>query len=256
MSNGSSIFTKAQKGLIDALYPRRCPVCGCIAPPVPSAGMGEVSGADSRICPPCLNRLSFVRSPVCKKCGKEVLSETQEYCFDCTRHRRSFEYGAALLNYNEAAGLSMAAVKYKNKREYLDYYAQKGLERMGRILGRMNADVLVPVPVHPARYRRRGFNQAEVLAEKLSPGLGLPSCPDLLRRTKKTEPQKSLDPSGRLKNLEKAFFAGAVPPDVKAVILIDDIYTTGSTMEACSRALLGAGIKKVYFFTLCIGQGQ
>lgn len=273
MSNDRGILTMVQTAFTDALFPRRCPVCGGIVPPdssgtaVPSelvsavpSGSGTAvpsgSGSARLICPACQNRLSFVRSPVCKKCGKEVFSETQEYCYDCTRHRRSFEYGAALLNYNEAAGKSMAAVKYKNKREYLDYYAQKALEQLGGTLVRMNADALVPVPVHPARFRRRGFNQAELLAEKLSEGLRLPSCPEFLARTKKTEPQKSLDPSGRLKNLEKAFFAGEVPEYVRAVILIDDIYTTGSTIEACSRVLLEAGIKKIYFFTLCIGQGQ
>lgn len=286
MDNVSSILTKAQTVFLDALFPGRCPVCGGIVPPdmsrseaaeaveaaetayswagseakprIPHVSSQPAApyGSDRLICPACTKRLSFVQSPVCKKCGKEVFSETQEYCFDCTRHRRSFEYGAALLNYNEAAGVSMAAVKYKNKREYLEYYALKALEQLGEILERMDADALVPVPVHPARYRQRGFNQAQLLAEGLSRGLGLPCLPELLMRTKKTEPQKSLDPSGRLKNLKKAFVAGEVPEDIKSVILIDDIYTTGSTIEACSRALLGAGVKKVYFFTLCIGQGQ
>ena len=93
--------------LIDALFPRRCPVCGDIVMP-----------KGSLICPPCVPRLSFVKGPVCQRCGKEIMSDTQEYCADCARRKRSFEYGAALLNYNETASRSMAAVKYKNKREY------------------------------------------------------------------------------------------------------------------------------------------
>lgn len=231
--------------LTDALFPRRCPVCGGIVYP-----KGRL------ICPSCLNELSFVKSPYCQKCGKEVIDEAMEYCYDCTRHKRSFEYGTALLNYNEAASRSMAAIKYKNKREYLDFYSQETLERLGKRLLRMEADALVPVPVHPARLRQRGFNQAELLAEKLSDGLGIPVCPALLKRARKTEPQKSLDPAGRLKNLEKAFLAEPTPEGIESVILVDDIYTTGSTMEACTRALLRAGIKKVYFFAVCIGQGQ
>ena len=113
-------YKRAASLFLDALFPRRCPVCGDIVMPP-----GKL------ICPGCQGRLSFVKSPVCKKCGKEILSEYQEYCFDCTRHRRSFEYGIALLNYNEAAGASMAAVKYKNRREYLDFYADEAVRRLG-----------------------------------------------------------------------------------------------------------------------------
>lgn len=134
-------YKRAASLFLDALFPRRCPVCGDIVMPP-----GKL------ICPGCQGRLSFVKSPVCKKCGKEILSEYQEYCFDCTRHRRSFEYGIALLNYNEAAGASMAAVKYKNRREYLDFYAGEAVRRLGSEFEAMRADCLIPVPVHPKRY--------------------------------------------------------------------------------------------------------
>ena len=238
-------YKRAASLLLDALFPRRCPVCGDIVTP-----------PGNLICPGCQGRLSFVQSPVCKKCGKEVISENDEYCYDCIRHRRSFEYGIALLNYNEVSGNSMAAVKYRNRREYLDYYADAAVRRLGGELAAMRADCLIPVPVHPARYRSRGFNQAQVLAQKLGERLGIPVCPDVLRRSRNTEPQKELGPAARLKNLEKAFAASAVPPGVERVILVDDIYTTGSTAEACTRVLMAAGIKKVYFFAVCIGQGQ
>lgn len=126
----------------------------------------------------------------------------------------------------------MAAVKYKNRREYLDFYADEAVRRLGSEFEAMRADCLIPVPVHPKRYRSRGFNQALVLA------------------------QKELGPSARLKNLEKAFTAEKIPPGLERVILVDDIYTTGSTAEACTRALKAAGVKNVYFFAVCIGQGQ
>lgn len=231
--------------ITDALFPRRCPVCGDIVMP-----------RGNLICPACQGKLSFVKSPVCKKCGKELTSSTAEYCYDCSHHRRTFEYGFALLNYTEAAGRSMAAVKYKNRREYLDYYAREAAVRFGRAFEEMGADCLIPVPVHPARYRSRGYNQALVLADKLGKELRIPVYRDLLKRSKNTEPQKELGPSGRLKNLEKAFSAEYITEDIHRVILIDDIYTTGSTIEACTRALKSAGIKKVYYFAVCIGQGQ
>ena len=97
--------------ILDVLYPRRCPVCG------------DITGGSGRmICPDCLHKLSFVRSPVCKKCGKEIEDGSLEFCPDCMRHPRAFEYGIALLNYDEAARHSMAQIKYNNKREYLDFY--------------------------------------------------------------------------------------------------------------------------------------
>lgn len=263
-SKNRILYQKIKSGaslLLDALYPRRCPVCGGIPPKAQnfmrqadSERPAASPGKENRICPSCLTKLSFVTSPVCKKCGKEIISETMEYCLDCTRHKRSFEYGVSLLNYNEAASRSMAAVKYKNKREYLDFYAEEAVRRCGARILRMNAEGLLPVPVHPARLRRRGFNQSEVLAEKLGKRLDLPVYPDFLWRRRNTEPQKSLSPAERLKNLEAAFEAAPVP--FQRLLLVDDIYTTGSTIEACSRVLLRAGAEKVYFFTVCIGQGQ
>ena len=236
--------------VLEALYPRRCPVCGEIVTP-----KGRL------ICPSCLLRLSSVKSPTCQKCGKEVWSEEIEYCADCVKHRRSFARGMALFNYTEDAARSMAAVKYKNKREYLDFYAEAAAEKLMRYKEweEWRFDALVPVPVHPARKRKRGFNQAEVLAKRMGERLGLPVCPEFLYRIRNTEPLKELNPDERLQNLQQAFRADAEAiwiSGIRRVLLVDDIYTTGSTAEACTRALLSAGIEKVCFFAVCIGQGR
>lgn len=225
------------------LYPRRCPVCGRIAP------------EGTWICPECEKTLKFVSGPVCRKCGKELEEKNQEYCLSCRRHKRSFEWGAALLNYNEVSAGSMARVKYKNKREYLDYYSREMGKRLGNKISLMNADAFVPVPVHPSRKRARGFNQAEELARRLSRQTGIPVCSGLLVRSKKTAPQKGLTPGQRLKNLEQAFRVNReeLDEDIASVILVDDIYTTGSTIEACTRTLKDAGISSVYFLSVCIG---
>lgn len=230
--------------LVDLLYPRRCPVCDQIVMP-----KGEL------ICPDCIKKLSFVKEPVCKRCGKEVISGEAEYCFDCARHKKTFEYGRALMNYDETARRSVTRIKYQNKREYLDFYGEALCFRYEKQIRRMEAELLVPVPVHPSRKRERGFNQAELLADRIGEGLKLPVCPGALVRNKKTMPQKELSPMERLKNLEQAFGAGCIPRGVGGVILIDDIYTTGSTIEACARALKRAGVRRVYFLTICIGQG-
>ena len=150
----------------------------------------------------------------------------------------------------------MARIKYHNKREYLDFYAQAAAARYGKRIGKMGVDALIPVPVHPSKMRTRGFNQAGILAEKIGEILELPVYSDCLKRSRKTEPQKNLSPRERFKNLEHAFAAEAMPAGVRSVMLIDDIYTTGSTIEACTRALRKNTIENVYFLTICIGYGK
>ncbi len=231
--------------MINLLFPRRCPVCGEIVQP-----FGQL------ICPGCVKELSPVQPPVCKKCGKEVESSTIEYCYDCTRHTRAFRQNFALLNYNEAASRSMSAIKYKGRREYLDFYSQAACRRFQRAIRRISPDVMVPVPIHRSRRRVRGFNQAELLARGIGRQLGIPVCPKGLQRAKKTLPQKELNPQERLKNLQQAFVPGVLPREARTVLLVDDIYTTGSTMEACACALKSMGVENVYGLTLCVGRNS
>lgn len=234
----------AERGL-DLLFPRRCPVCFQIVLP---------KGA--LICPGCIKKLSWVRQPTCKKCGKEVMSHTVEYCFDCSRRHRTFDYGVALLNYDERARCSMAAIKYKNKREYLDFYSEAMCQRLGNALLAMKAEVLVPVPIHSSKLRERGFNQAQELAWRMSRRTGIPLNTSILKRSRKTAPQKTLDPAARLKNLEQAFTVEFLPSHIRSVLLIDDIYTTGSTLEACARVLREAGVERICFAAIFIGSGM
>ena len=110
------IIHKITAKAIDMLFPRRCPVCFDIVQP-----------SGYLICPDCLLKLSPIKKPSCKKCGKEVIHERIEYCLDCTRHPRSFEYNLSVFRYNHYASLSMSAIKYKNKREFLDFYIEATL---------------------------------------------------------------------------------------------------------------------------------
>lgn len=233
--------------ITDILFPRTCPACGEIVLP-----------KGNLICPGCVKKLSFVSGPVCMKCGKELEEADSEYCMGCRKHVRTFDRGIALLNYNEVSARSMAWIKYKNKREYLDFYSAQVIRRLGKKLDRMNGDAFIPVPVHPARKRERGYNQAQELAERLSKKTGIPVCSDVLVRSKKTAPQKGLTPAQRLKNLEQAFSINEENlkefwPDLTSAVLVDDIYTTGSTVEACARVLKKAGVGKIYFLALCTG---
>ena len=110
--------------ILNILFPRRCPVCGEIVRP-----------AGRLICPACFRELSFVKSPTCKKCGKEIEDETMEFCEDCMAHRHAYESGLALFNYNDAARNSMVQIKYHNKREYLDFMERLWLSDMNAKYG-------------------------------------------------------------------------------------------------------------------------
>ena len=177
------------------------------------------------------------------KVPKAVFDEAEAYA----RRKMAFQ--------NEALGLDRGD-------EYLELLIPDVIREMALAaryenqIRRMQVDVLVPVPVHPSRKRARGFNQAEVLAVCLGKRLGIPVEPGMLIRDKKTKPQKELSAADRLKNLSGAFRAGTIPEGIKTVLLVDDIYTTGSTVEACARALRSAGVSRVYFVVICMTGGR
>lgn len=234
-----------KEGLLSVLYPRRCPVCGKIVTP-----KGRL------ICPSCEKKVSFIKEPVCLRCGKEVAAKEIEYCYDCSRHERSFTQGFALAVYDDVMRCSIRQFKNGGRMEYADWYAEALWERYGGQMKRLKADGLVPVPLHGSRLSERGYNQAEVLAKRLGRKLGLPVWPKALARPRKTVAQKYLGAGERSRNLESAFAPGRQPVEGRTVILVDDIYTTGGTAEACTRALLAAGAKQVALVNVCIGEND
>lgn len=190
---------------------------------------------------------------------------------DCASHRRSFDGGFSVFQYGRrnlppvkgkkpgyerhSMGESILRFKYHNCREYADYYIEELLLGYRSAIQRICPDVIIPVPVHPARKRARGYNQAEILARKLGEALDIEVCTTLLIRIKKTRPQKELNDRQRLQNLREAFvLSGQVPRAYQTILLVDDIYTTGSTMEACSRRLKEGGASQVYAVSICSGQ--
>ena len=143
--------------------------------------------------------------------------------------------------------------KYHERQEYAGFYAHAAFFYVGKQIQRRNPEVLVPVPLHPARQRQRGYNQAEVFAEKLAEEMELPMNARLIRRVKKTKRQKELGPAERRKNLEGAF-ALAKPGQMKycRILLVDDIYTTGSTVDAIASLLKVNGAEQVDFVCAAI----
>ncbi len=248
--------------LADLIYPRICPVCREIVRPdfslkTDRRRLPPGLGMEKLICPHCYNRVPFVTEPICMKCGTHISDGTAEYCRRCKGAPRDFVRNLALMDYSsQVAGQMMWDFKYNNKREYADFLALELGRHFGRRIMEWKCDVIVPVPVHPARKRERGYNQTAVLAKRLGALLELPVDEKALLRTQKTLPQKKLDVHARYQNLKNAFEAGRTAPHYRNILLLDDIYTTGATMQICSRELTRAGVRRVYGLTCCVGHGE
>ena len=229
--------------LSDLIYPRRCPVCDKAVKPF-----------GSLICEECTRKIKYVKAPYCQKCGKELRDKRALFCHDCAHKEHKYDSGMALFSYPGVAD-SIYRFKYQGRQEYAAYYAQ----RMARILGEkilaLHPDALVPVPIHSSKERVRGYNQAEVLAKELGRILDIPVETKLIKRVRKTVPMKELSVSERQNNLKKAFKICHNDVKLITIVIIDDIYTTGSTIDAMAYELRLAGIKHIYFAALAIGNG-
>lgn len=230
--------------LAGLLFPRRCPVCH-----------EAVEERGALVCGICRTKLSYVRGPSCRKCGKPLLAEEREYCGDCARKPRHYRQGRAPFLYDRVMRESIARYKYGNRKEYAAFYAEEILRKCAGEMRFWNAEVLIPIPLHRSRRRKRGYNQAELLARELSKRCGIPTDAKILFRTKKTKAQKNLDGKERLSNLRGAFSVGKKHVPYRTVILVDDIYTTGSTVDEAARVLRENGVQTVYFLCICVGSG-
>lgn len=235
--------------VLNMVYPRRCALCHEIAMP-----KGQL------VCPGCYTKVSVIQEPKCKYCGKKLMVEEQECCFDCSKREHTwFEQGVALWDYTDTMRTSIAKFKYHARREYADFYAQEFVREYADYMERLELDAIIPVPVHWTRYIQRGYNQAEVLADRIGRKIGVPVYSDLLLRKRKTIAQKQLDDHQRAHNLEGAFMIAKnyinSMDGLNSIMIIDDIYTTGSTINACAKTLKKTGVRSVYFGVLCIGSG-
>lgn len=238
--------------VLDLIYPPRCPLCGEIL----SLREGPVHSN-------CYKKLSWVEEPLCKRCGKPLTpgaGETRELCMDCLRsrhrHRKSFDQGRAVWLYSGDIQKSVLDYKYKGMKDYTEFYAGAAVQKWGRWIQSKNPQLLIPVPLHARKKRIRGFNQAELLAKAIGRRMKIDVNTDILYRKRWTEPQKAVSGQERRHNLSKSMEIRHLPEDLRRVMLIDDIYTTGSTMEACAGILKKNGVEEVDFLTLCIGYGS
>lgn len=222
------------------LYPQTCCFCGKVS--------------KQGICSECFKKVTYIKEPRCKKCGRPVRYKEQELCYECQRKVFHYEQGKSVWLHKEPVSGSIYRFKYHNRRIYGEFYAKEMYRLFWHNLQDWEIDVIIPVPLHKKRRRVRGYNQAEIIAKHLGRMTGIPVDTKAIKRKRYTKPQKELNDKERKQNLKDAFEVIEEWKIQKNVLLVDDIYTTGSTIDTIAKMLKEKGTSKVWFLTISIGQ--
>ena len=217
--------------LLDLVFPRRCIGCGT---------EGEF------LCSSCCDSLPRLEHPYCARCG--VPLSGGRFCHDCLNSPFAIDGIRSLFLHQGLAREAVHYLKYKN----LKTLAQPLAELMAEYLesNPLPVDILIAVPMHPKRMRRRGYNQSDLLVEELSHLTRLPTAEGSLSRRINTPSQVSLGAEARRSNVQGAFQCKDQVFQSRNVLLVDDVCTTGATLNACAAALKTAGATSVWGLTL------
>ena len=207
------------------------------------------------MCTECAQKVEYIQEPRCKKCGKPIRYAEKEFCHDCEERKLYYDQGKSIWLHKGPVRWSVYQFKYHNRRVFSRFYAEEWCRLYREKIAEWGIDVIIPIPLHRRRRRKRGYNQAEILAKELGRRCGIPVDVKSIVRVVHTKPQKELNHTERSKNLRSAFHVTKHWKTSPNVLLIDDIYTTGNTIDSAAQVLKEKGAKKVYFLTISIGQG-
>ncbi|MCW8994803.1 MAG: double zinc ribbon domain-containing protein [Psychromonas sp.] len=230
------------KHFIELVLPAQCLLC-------------RLPSNNKLICKHCQKVLIQDR-PCCQRCGLP-LPESQPFCGDCLKQAHLFTQLHALADYQKPYPLLIKKFKYAKQLingELLAMLLIKSVTRNISLQQISKVDYLLPVPLHRAKHRRRGFNQAQLLAEQISKQLHLSVLLDAVKRQKQTVAQEGLSLPKRKVNLKNAF---TIPSNQKAnlagsyIVIIDDVVTTGATVNSLCQVLLQAGVKRIDVWCVC-----
>ncbi len=231
--------------LLDMLYPRSCIGCGKASPET-----------FSYICWDCWSDSLPVEPPFCNVCGDPVAGaiDHEFTCYACSAEKPSFEAARSVVRYDGAVGEALRRLKYEKALWLAPDLAELLRNGIHAEYPGLEFDWIVPVPLYHVRRRERGYNQSAVLSFELARRIGGKTRSGLLRRIRPTSTQTHLTASQRLSNVQNAFqtrreaaLAG------RRVLVVDDVMTTGATVNACAKALKKGGAKTVHVITVARG---
>jgi ComF family protein len=240
---------KALKSLIDLIYPPRCPICQAFLQDQNTLHGGQ----DLPFCRECFKDFTEIKSPICSLCGRPFSDgvEQDRACEDCLRKRPSYDLARAPYLYDGALMTAIHELKYAQRSHLADSLGSLLASFAQTWIGELKGSLIMPVPLHPRRLRARGFNQSLLLARCVASKTGSQLDFLSLRRTRFTKPQTELSSEERKKNVRKAF--EVVKPEAvkgRTIVLVDDVATTGSTLNECAKALKRAGADAVLCLVL------
>lgn len=264
------------KTILDAVFPPKCLVCGCLFTPADAVGGVQPARSipgimdavaefyrllSASCCPDCLKEFVAISAPICECCGMMFNSREDDdhLCEDCLTQPKEFRMARAAMVCNDPLMAVIHRFKYAGKTQLAGPLGRLMLGAYLRHWHNEKVDLILPVPLHPKKMRRRGFNQSYLLIDSWKsisgpvvdePGT-LPVKTDVLVRNKPTLTQTELGRRQRFNNIKDAFEV-RTPEKVygKKVLLVDDVYTTGATVNECARMLLKAGARLVDVLTV------
>jgi ComF family protein len=244
------ILKSAIDSLASVLFPAPCAICG------------QTLTTASRIpvCAPCLDELERIPEPICACCARPLVSAGGQTnmtatielrCRLCRTNFYAFDRARSLAVYNRALSEAVLLLKYEQVTSLADWFGARLAEIALEAAPEWRADVVVPVPLHRERRRERGYNQAELIAKPVARRLRLRLDANLLIRTKPRPPQLVLSRAEHWKSVRGAYATRyGMKIDNLRVLLLDDVLTTGATLDACSRALKKVGASAVFGLTV------
>lgn len=221
-----------QHEVTDFFFPRACMGCGKV---------GDF------ICVSCSRKMSRILPPLCRRCGRPESSGA--YCAECWGQVSSLDAIRSVFIFDGIVRQAIHELKYRNVRAVSGCLA--GFMSRYFVENGLSGDVLVPVPLHDKRLRQRGYNQSKLLAEELSHQTSVAVNPDLIKRVRMTGPQaRSASVRERKANMENTFVCTSGDAAGRDIVIVDDVCTSGATLESCASTLKAAGANRVLGFTL------
>ncbi len=228
--------------LLQFFIPSQCPLCDKF-----------LSEDGKGICTDCLSEIYWIKPPFCSICGTPYVSNVSgdHPCGGCLKKRRYFSMARSIGAYEGSLREAIHRWKYEGKTSLTPYFGQWMVEGLSHYWNPKELDLLIPVPLHKHRLRDRGFNQALLLVKEIHSQIGIPYLKRALRKRKPTPPQVDLNGLERERGVKGAFEITERDKIVeKSILLIDDVYTTGATVNECAKILLEGGAKRVDVLTL------
>ena len=245
MKIGVNLCNRWLQSILDLIYPRYCLVCNI-----------SLNNTDRRaLCSDCTTKVTFINQDTsCPRCGLDLgpYVQTDTLCRECHAHPPRFTKAIAVAGYDGVIREAIHKFKYAKERVLLDELSGLLIARWQGVCQLLpQIDMIMPAPLYRGKLKERGFNQSQLLAERLSQAMGIPLEIDNLIKTRPTPDQAGLDSVNRKKNLIDAFeVTNPKVIDGKNILLIDDVLTTGATASEISRTLKKAGAKGVYVLVL------